>query len=333
MLNFKSRNLSDEQIAEKLKSVLTLCEADDFKTKKFKGLLHDYIPNETGLKARLELLGQSGTLAKVMKINPKKSDASQVIYKMALEFSQTYGFHTPVIVKTLEYVAVARDIKPDLKMATQTQNAVSQALVPTKASGNFSKKHFEKENKVLVMQAAPSMPSNHSGTEEKAGNRPKSNIILNRMAYLLFLTLLPAAYFYLLDYFGNKESFWLIIKEISAVGITHPLVLGILNTSVLLCILSAVIYKYKKYNVTLLYPVMILLIQLVSAALYTVRPELYEMIQLGLSSFLIVSFAIGAFSLLIRKRNGGFFAKKMVIPYYVTAGLFLGSQALVRYLL
>lgn len=333
MLNFKSRNLSDDQIAEKLKSVLTLCEIDDFKTKKFKGLLHDYIPNETGLKARLELLGQSGTLAKVMKINPKKNDASQVIYKMALEFSQTYGFHTPVIVKTLEYVAVARNIQPDLKVANQTQSVVREAITSPNVSGNFSKKHFQNENKVLVMQAEASKPANHSVTQNEARNKGKSNSTLNRLVYILFITIVPAAYFYLLDYFGNKETFWLIIKDISTVGITHPLVLGILNTSVLLCILSGVVYKYKKYNVTMLYPVMILLIQLVSAALYTVKPELYEMIQLGLSSFLIVSFAIGAFSLLIRKTKGGHFAKKMVIPYYVTAGLFLGSQALVRYLL
>lgn len=317
--------MNDDEIAEKLKIVLAECDDDELKTKKFKGLLYDYIPNETGLKTRLEVLAQSGYLQKVLKLTSKKSDLTPQLHKLASEFSQTYGFQTAVILKTMEYVAIAMDIKPNLKLVPNVEPPLEEQLIEKVIpSGNFSKKHLGGEShKVVLME--PETTTSRTPVMKK--NKPW----LFQMALLLFIGAFTGGYYYLLHYFGDNKGALDALTSIYERGYTHPIIAVTLATSLIGIITSALLYKYKKYNLAILYPVMILFVELVAGAFYVSNVNLFELIQISVMGFLMISMVFAMIPAFTKRMNSKVtFAKKVLIPYYLTGLLFIGSQILVR---
>lgn len=317
--------MNDEEIAEKLKIVFAACDYDDLKTKKFKGLLYDYIPNETGLKLRLEVLGQSGYLQKVLKLTSKKSDLTPQLNKLASEFSQAYGFQTSVILKTMTYVAWAMDIRPDLKVVPNVSETVEEATVEKAvSSGNFSKKHLGGEgHKVVLLEPEP-IPSRKPTVKR---NKPW----LFQMALLIFIGAFSGGYYYLLHYFGDNTDALNALMRVYEKGYTHPIIAVTLSASFIGLIASILLYKYKKYNLVILYPVLIIFIELVAGAFYVSNPALFELIQLSIMGFLILGMVYAMIPAFTKRMTTKVtYAKQVLLPYYLTGILFIGSQILVR---
>lgn len=323
MISFRPKALPEAVLIQRMKEVLALCETDDFKTKKFKGLLHDHIPNETGLKVRLEILGQSGELEKLLKLKGKSQDKSSKIEKMAQQFSKVYGFSESLSYSTLILVAKALDLQVQEIPVNESSNPVVDSLKPV---GNFSKKHFdEKPVNVGNLRIKTASPSKTIHPQIKKNN------VLNMIKIAGFIAIMLGVYYRMLVYFGHDEAVISLIKTLPSLGVNSPWIWSFGITVILMCIMPTILYKFKKINVPSLYPVAMLLIQLIASALYIGVPEYYELLQMSICLALILSFGVVSMpSVKLPRGRTDVLAYKAILPYYLTGITFFLAQIAVR---
>lgn len=318
VISFKPRKMNEETLIEQLKKVFDHCDADDYKTKKFKGLLYDYIPNEVGLKTRLEVMGQTGTLEKLIKTIKKKPLKLQ---KLSEEFALIYGFSMEATYQTMTLVAKALDA-PVLSLVPDVSKPIVAAV---KTQGNFSKKHLESD------EAAGAKAPTQNRIPNK---RMKRKNPWHLLAVIGFAALMCSGLVAIMSLFSDQTMLIEAFKSVSSVGVKHPWFIATIATTVLMATLPKALYRFKKINVPSLYPVTMLLIQLVSAALYVTLPQTYEMIQIGI--WLALSLSFGALVVPAIKLPIGYtdaISCKAIVPYYLTAISFFASQYLVRHFL
>ncbi len=330
VFQFKPKRLSEDTRIAKLKTVLDLCAPDALDTKQFKGLLHDYIPHETGYKARLALLGQSGTLQKVIRLKDKKKHQQDKIEKLAKEFSNTYGFHYPIVLETLTDVAKALEI-PAPERAEETAQATRE-IVSGVSSGNFSKKHLDVPtgNVTAEGQSVQIKAKGQPPLRKKAPKRQKWALPM----LLVYLLMTIGGYIAQVTYFKDTAVAQEVVTRLWAASFRHPLVIAGSVGLILMLVLPPLLHRKKKMNLTTVYPVLIILIELVAAALYVAAPLQYEMVQILIGSLLSVSFLLLLIPIFLSNQTpSATLSRKVVVPYVLTTATWIGAQVLIRYFL
>jgi hypothetical protein len=329
LFSFKSRQLTEDERIKRLKWIMSQCEIDDYKTKKFKGLLFDTIPNETGLKTRLEIMGTGGYMEQLIKLSNRDTDYGSKVEKLALEFSRTYGFVPEESFRTFSLCSRALGIKHKSEVAISPE--IGQAI--QKAQGNFSKKHFNEAGTKNEPGAKEEIrkPIEQKSTYKKKLIRSKANLI----KVLIFLIGMVAGAFYIgysfeLDWF----SYSFMAVEEGLPIYTNPWIVGTVITTIVLWLVPYVSYKKFDKNIVALYPLMVLLIQFGASSLFVGLPLLYEKIQVILWLTMLGSFVLlTAFSVRLPRGAKDFISYKSITPYYLSAITFFITQYAVRLML
>ncbi|HAS72811.1 MAG TPA: hypothetical protein DCS67_01545 [Clostridiales bacterium UBA8960] len=316
MLSFKLRELNEDEIVRRLKTVLEACDADELKSKKFVGLLNDHIPYQQGLKLRLELIAKNGYIEEMQKLK-RSSDTSVRTEKMALQFSKAFGFVYEESYASFNILAKAMSLNPAAPQGASLKivNAVQSG------QGNFSKKHLpeEKNNTNRVKNIKPVQTQ-----IRKRFIRNKANLIL----YLIYLLIIPIGFYVLQNYFGNVEQTKLLLGTI----FTYPVYVNewfvgtLIATGVVIVLPYAVKWTFKM-NLLGFYPLVMLLVQ---ALLFSVQPNLpqfYALGQIALGIVMLTSFAIIAFySMRLPKGAYEYTAYRAIVPYYLSGAIWLAGQ-------
>jgi len=334
MLSLKPRQLTEEGIIEKLKSIIELCDAEDYKTKKFVGLLHDYIPYQSGLKVRLELMGKQGYIEQLMKLK-KENNQSAKIEKMASQFSKEFGFVYEECIKTMTLLAKAMSLNPELPKAT-TLKIVSSVQ---SAQGNFSKKHIAPESQMTTATLTTAStgsknPNNQSTGSVKVSSNYKKKFVRNKLnlwAYLLLMIAIPLGY-YALNY--NIGQISLVYNQVMDT-ITLPIYLDPWVTGTMIAtstmILIPVIFNWAfKLNVVSLYPLLTLLAEVILASIGPKFPNFYIGFQLMMGIGLLLSFSVlGFYAMRLPKGAKEYLSYKSLMPYYLSTVIWLMGQYII----
>ena len=349
MLSFKPRQLNEEGIVEKLKEVYALCDAEDFKTKKFVGLINDYIPYQSGLKIRLEWMGKQGYIEQLEKLK-KENNPSAKIEKMAIQFAKEYGFIAEESYKTFTMMARA------MSMKTALPNNASLKIVTSVqgAQGNFSKKHIQTEetSRMNIVQAgnggsagsaakiglakSESLGSGNKGQASSGSSLPKvkRKFVRNKTnlwLYVFYLLMIPVGYYTLYANFESVNSVFALLTDTIKLPIySDPWFIGtMIATSV--ATLLPVLGKWAfKLNVVSLYPLLMLLAQVVLVSIEAKFPMFVMGFQLAIGLGMLASFAVlGAYAMRLPKGANEYLAYQSITPYYLSAIIWFIGQYIV----
>lgn len=342
------RNSDEETIINGIKKAIESCDAEELKSKKFIGLLYDYIPYEAGLKARLELMGRSGTLHKVIMLN-EKSDKKLI--KLMIQFSSTYGFSDAVTKETFSYVLEALG-RPKIA------NYETQALEPITRQGSFSnkwingtpqntqttEKQIEKrtsETPSRIKMIEKNQDVAHKQLRAKIENEVKMTPKRkkrwvrnpqNLVTILVFALLMLAGSWYMIDTFDLFNGLRTILPSYTSDLLTHRtwLIYGGVGLLALVS-LPKLIHKISGYNVLPILPFIVLGLQVAAMMVMARQPELYEMLQIVLMVIILLG---GVFSMIgsIRLPKGAkdFSSYKAISTYYMTGIVYFIGQYFVR---
>lgn len=309
MVSLKPRQMQDDEIVSHLKTVLDACDADELKTKKFVGLLNDHIPYRQGLKIRLELIAKNGYIDELKKMK-KANDPARKIDKMALDFSKTYGFMHEETIATFNLLARALSVK----IVEQRETTLRIVDAVQSSQGNFSKKHLPEEKEVKVPKTLV-----------------KKRFIRNRMnlwLYLLYLVALPVLFYVLLEHFGVTE---VVQNQVKGV-VTFPIHLNqwfvgsLIATGFVVMLPYAVNWTFK-FNLLGIYPLIMLLVQIVLFSLQPAMPQFYSVAQAALGGIQLLSFSILAFyAMRLPKGANEYTAQRALLPYYLSGAIWLMGQ-------
>lgn len=309
MVSIRPRQMQDEEIVSHLKTVLEACDADELKSKKFVGLLNDHIPYNQGLKIRLELIAKNGYIDELKKMK-RANDPIKKIDKMAQDFSKTYGFRHEESIATFNLLARALS----LKAIAQRETTLRIVDAVQSSQGNFSKKHLPEEKEVKI----PMTPI------KKRFIRNKANLWL----YLLYLVALPVAFYVLLEHFGITEE---VLSQVKSV-VTFPIHLnrwfiGALIVTFFMVMLPFAANWTFKFNLLGIYPMIMLLVQVVLFSIQPAMPQFYSVAQVVLGGILMLSFAILAFyAMRLPKGANEYTAQRALLPYYLSGAIWLMGQ-------
>ncbi|GAU77963.1 hypothetical protein [Fusibacter sp. 3D3] len=332
MLNFKSKTLSEQDLMVQLKIVIESCDKSDFKTKKFVGLLYDYIPYNNGLKTRLELIGKTGYIEEVMKLGKEADSNTKKLERFSVQIASEYGFRPEVMIKTFKLLAKTLNIPVKLEQS-EISNEGSQ-IISNAVKGNFSKNHrkeaVENEVKGLSAVAAKStLPSKSENTRPTYAPQNKKRWIRNKgnlVKILFYLVAVVGGELYLNNYFGNAPVALRAFE--SVVVMWWPI---LIVASVLISLIVNFAYKKFKVNLANFFPIIMLIFQLVGIAFKVEIPVLYENIQATILLVLVGSFILTTgYAIRLPKGATDFIAHKAIYSYYATGILFFLGQYLVR---
>lgn len=329
MLNFKSKSLTDQELIQQLKSIIASCDLEDYKTKKFVGLLHDYIPYNNGLKTRLELIGKLGYMEALLKLNKDAESNSKKIERFSVQIASEYGFEPEVLMRTFNLVAQSVGIP--ISRTTQKPSSQGSVLITNAVRGNFSKNH-RRETNVHVTEASAntniSRPVKETAYTEPQRS-PRRRWLRNKgnLAKLLFfIVALICGDLYLNTYFNNSANAVLALKE--AVSVWWPV---IVISSAVISGITSICYRKFKMNLAHFLPIIILIVQLIGIVLKVEVPNLYETIQMVMLNIMILSFILtSGYSIRLPKGAKDFISHKAIYSYYAAGILFLLGQYLVR---
>lgn len=323
MFSFKSKQMTDEERIKRLKWVMSQCENEDYKTKKFKGLLYDTIPNDTGLKTRLEIMGTGGYMEQLIKLGNRDTDYGSKVEKLAMEFSKTYGFVPEESFRTFSLCSKALGIKHNHEVNINPE--IGQAI--QKVQGNFSKKHFTQ----TTSQEEPRKPIEPKLNYKKKLVRSKANLI---KVILFLIGMVAGAFFigYTFDINWLNYSFMYVEDGLSFYK--NPWIVGMLITTIVLWLVPYISYKKFNKNLVALYPLMMLLVQFGASSLFVGLPLLYEKIQVILWLAMLGSFILlASFSVRLPRGAKDFISYKAITPYYLSAITLFIIQYAVRMML
>ncbi len=324
MLSLRPRQLSEEGIVEKLKEVYALCDFEDFKTKKFVGLINDYIPYQSGLKIRLEWMGKQGYIEQLEKLK-KENSPSIKIEKMALQFAKEYGFVAEDSYKTFAMMARAMSLKTALP-----QNATLKIVSSVQsAQGNFSKKHIQTEetSRLNIIQAGEDGAGASLPKVKRRFVRNKTSLWL----YIFYLLMVPVGYYTLYENFGLVNQVFKSATDTIRVPIySDPWFIGIMIAMSVATLLPVLGKWAFKLNVISLYPLLMLLAQVVLVSIEAKFPLFMMGFQLAIGLDMMVSFAILAFyAMRLPKGAKEYLAYQAIIPYYLSAIIWFSGQYIV----
>ena len=340
MLSLKPRQLTEEGIIEKLKTIIDLCDSDDYKTKKFVGLLHDYIPYHSGLKIRLELLGKQGYIDQLIKLK-KENNQSLKIEKMASQFSKDYGFIYEECLKSISLMAKAMSLNPEMP---KTASLKIVSTVQT-AQGNFSKKHIASES------ASPSIGTTGTtaSTTAAVGSSPKvvsanandslsknykKKFVRNKFnlwAYLLLIVAIPVGYYTLnYNYDQLRPIYELVLSSATLPIYLDPWFTGTMIATGTLILIPVIANWAFKLNVVSLYPFLALLAEVVLASISPKFPNFTIGFQLMMGIGMLLSFIVLAFyAMRLPKGAKEYLSYKALVPYYLSTTIWLLGQTII----
>lgn len=323
MFSFKSKQLTEDERIKRLKWVMSQCEIDDYKTKRFKGLLFDTIPNETGLKTRLEIMGTGGYMEQLIRLSNRDTDYGSKVEKLAHEFSRTYGFVPEESFRTFSLCSKALGIKHNSEVSMNPE--IGQAI--QKAQGNFSKKHLSEPGTLDEVRK----PVEPKSTYKKKLVRSKANLV----KILVFLIGMVAGAFFIGYTFEiDWMSYSFMNVEAGLPFYSNPWIVGTVITTILLWLVPYVSYKKFDKNLVALYPLMMLLVQFGASSLFVGLPLIYEKIQVILWLTMLGSFVLlTLFSVRLPRGAKDFISYKSITPYYLSAITFFITQYAVRLML
>lgn len=349
MLSFKPRQLNEEGIVEKLKEVYALCDAEDFKTKKFVGLINDYIPYQSGMKIRLEWMGKQGYIEQLEKLK-KETNPSAKIEKLAIQFAKEYGFVAEESYKTFTMMARAMSMKTALP-----QNASLKIVTTVQgAQGNFSKKHIQTEetSRLNIVQAGN---GSATGGTAKVGNgsnvgaaggsnvgqasgtnlpKTKRKFVRNKTnlwLYVFYLLMIPVGYYTLYDNFGAVNRVFSLVTDTVQLPIySDPWFIGLMIATSVATLLPVLGKWAFKLNVVSIYPLLMLLAQVVLVSIETKFPMFVMGFQLVVGLGMLASFAVlGAYAMRLPKGAKEYLAYQSITPYYLSAIIWFIGQYIV----
>ncbi len=341
MLNFKSKTLSERELMTQLKIVIDSCDKSDFKTKKFVGLLYDYIPYNKGLKTRLELIGRTGYIEEVMKLGKDADHNTKKLERFSVQIASEYGFRPEVMIKTFRLLAVTLNI-PVKTEQSDLSDSGSQTITNA-VRGNFSKNHRREalaQEVKLVNTVVPSSTAQSSKVEsarqkqkskqhQKFSPKSKRRWIRNKgnlLKILFYILAVIGGELYLNYYFGNTAT---VLHAFKTVMISWWPILVV--TSVLISLVVNLSYKKFKVNLANFFPIVMLILQLVGIVFKVETPALYENVQAAILTVLLGSFILTtSYAVRLPKGATDFISHKSIYSYYATGILFFLGQYLVR---
>ena len=332
MISLKPKAMSETELIDQLKKVLDACDGADYGTKKFVGLLNDYIPYQTGLKTRLELLGKSGAIEQMTKIK-KDAHASSKVEKIALQFSKEYGFIYEESYHTLSLVAKALQLNHTITTAPSLR-------IVSSVQGNFSKNHIKPE--VAQGQNSPSTPKStltvHSASSRTQSSSPQPIVGKKRFIrskgyltmYLLILFSIPLGYIGLQLQSGQLNETLSTFRDVMMpLSFDNPWVIGLISLTMIATVLPYVVKAAFKKNILSYYPTVIFLSQMLLA---TVGGLEVALVQLGIGVLLFGSFAIlGAYVMRLPRGAKEYVAYKALLPYSLSVAIWLVGQYVIFY--
>ena len=356
MLSFKPRQLNEEGIVEKLKEVYALCDAEDFKTKKFVGLINDYIPYQSGMKIRLEWMGKQGYIEQLEKLK-KENNPSAKIEKLAIQFAKEYGFIAEESYKTFSMMARAMSMKTALP-----QNASLKIVTSVQGTqGNFSKKHIQTDetSRLNIVQAGDGRATggtakvgNGSSSSGRAKNgaaggstngqgssgtnlpKVKRKFVRNKTnlwLYVFYLLMIPVGYYTLYDNFGAVNRVFALVTDTVQLPIyTDPWFIGLMIATSVATLLPVLGKWAFKLNVVSLYPLLMLLAQVVLVSIEAKFPMFVMGFQLMVGLGMLASFAVlGAYAMRLPKGAKEYLAYQSITPYYLSAIIWFIGQYII----
>lgn len=243
-----------KQTVEHLKRVFSRCDITGFATKQFKGLLADYIPNQIGLKTRLEIMGQSGFLEKIFQWTKSSQSRLNKIEKEAQKFSKNYGFEYGVVIETVNLVLEAFGGK-----GIETESQPEEKFV-----GNFTKTHmghFDTPEPASLCKQGQEIKKKSTGTRNRIEVTLGFVLLISQLFYLWFV----------LDI--SRDGYTLFQTIYWPVGI----VIGAIS---ILAIPKGMVWM----------PLIFLGGQLVISGLYSAQRPLYGQIQLAIWLTLLLAY-------------------------------------------
>lgn len=320
MLGFKSKQMSDVELSHQLKQVFEQCDVSDFKSKRFYGLLHDYIPYNNGLKTRLEIIGRSGYAEKLLKLGRDARGNAQKVDAFSNQLSTEYGFKMEIIQKTFKLMADAAGIPLEVQVPPET-------VLVNSVKGNFSKNHLPESGG----QSQPSGEASNRATQVRSEIKSsyKKRFIRNKsnlMKLMLFIVLMTAGSLYLNFYFSNFD---LAQNAVKTVLLQYGAL--IISGSLLISVIMWLGYKQFKINLSMFLPIVVLIIQLLCIVLKVESTKLYEVVQMGMLLGLNLSFIMTTgYSIRLPKGAKEFISYKAIYGFYAAGLLYFLGQYLVR---
>ncbi|OJV65950.1 MAG: hypothetical protein BGO41_08425 [Clostridiales bacterium 38-18] len=341
MLSFKPRQISENEIVEKIKAALDACDSSELKTKKFVGLLNDFIPYENGLKMRLELLAKAGYIDQIDKLKRDQGNDPK-IEKMAQAFSKEYGF---VLEESLNTIRLIMKAKAFSKVTRQNTPAL-KIVSAVQTQGNFSKKHLQSEpstnlnteqpeGKIQLNQSTPLnlevKPADKAVPGQRISRKKWVRNKRNLISYLFLLMAIPIGYYTLLSNHGAVVGTIAILDQFFSWPIAfEPNVISLLIISGVMTLAPFVVNKVKKLNILGFYPLVLLGIEVILTALSSKLPAYFTVVQFGIGVCLFLSFLIlGFYAMHLPKGAKEYTAYRSLLPYYLMTGLWLGAQYLI----
>lgn len=333
MLNFKSKTLSEQELMAQLKMVIESCDHADFKTKKFVGLLYDYIPYNNGLKTRLELIGKTGYIDEVMKLGKEADSNTKKLERFSVQIASEYGFRPEIMIKTFRLLAKTLNI-PVKSEQGEMSNEGSQ-IISNAVKGNFSKNHRKEAvaqevvslNKVVPTQTVENGKA--EGVKRMNTLKPRKRWLRNKgnlFKILFYLLAIIGGEFYLNYYFANMPTAFHAFKSVLVSW--WPIVVV---ASVLISLVVNIGYKKLKVNLANFFPIVILILQLIGIVFKVEAPVLYENAQVAILMTLVGSFILTTgYAIRLPKGATDFISHKAIYSYYATGVLFFLGQYLVR---
>ncbi len=335
MLSLKPRQMSDDELVQKLKLVLNACDASELKTKKFVGLLNDYIAYNSGLKIRLELLGKAGYIEQLQKLK-KETNQQGKIEKLALNFTREYGFIYEESLDTFNLLIRAMAFK-STNLDTTTLKIVSSVQ---SGQGNFSKKHIAVEEVRPINEVASAQSKSQSQDTLKSETAGKPQIAKKRKfvrnkfnlgLYLILLTMIPIGFYTLQSKYGaftkvidvmKQYFYWPVYNNANAISIL-VITLAVVG-------IPFIVNKLFKFNILGFYPLAMLLIQILLITVQPRVPELYLYLQSVIGIIVLASFSLlGFYSIRLPKGAKEYTASRAIMPYYLMTAIWFVSQYIV----
>lgn len=334
MISLKPRQMTEEEIVKKLEIVLNSCDATELKTKKFVGLLNDHIAYNNGLKVRLELLGKAGYIEQLQKLRKDANNQAKV-EKLAVNFAKEYGFIYEECLDTFQLLVRAMAFKP-MRLETPTLKIVNSVQ---SGQGNFSKKHLAEEEKPIspketsVAKGQLQSETKHQ-TETAFSASQKRKFVRNKMnlaLYVFLLFIIPSGYYTLQSNFGNLPVVTETLKQYFYWPIyNNSNTISILAITLLVSLMPFIVNRLFKFNLLGIYPMLMLLFQIILVAVAPRVPELYIYLQAVLGTIVLISYAIlGFYSMRLPKGAKEYTANRAIMPYYLMTAIWFVSQYIV----
>jgi hypothetical protein len=327
MLGLREIKQTEADVIKAVKTAIETCDAEELKSKKFVGLLNDFIKDQSGLKIRLELLGKSGMIPLIDK-TLKEANPTLKIEKMAQQFSKNYGFTQDVTAKTFEILTLALSNKKT--SAPVTLKIVEPVQV---AQGGFSKKHF---NQPIVEKSV--VNANRQATikvqqpNEGSGKRKKwVRNTFNLWSYILLLVTIPFGYIGLNAYYDK-------LLDLETVFVTrfHPhfyveTSFVVAASLMIFAIFSPYLINWTtKKNTLSFYPLAALFFQVITFQLASTDLSYYMDLQMLFGIGTLISFAVlGFYAMRLPKGAYDYTAYRSIGPYYLITCIWMVGQYIV----